>query len=372
MSRRFAELRGQSAVVAALDRALDEGRLAGALLFHGPAGIGKLTAAMALARELLCAAGSGGACGVCPGCRKLDAAALLHPDLTVLHPQGGKEEPAARGAEEGASAALDLHALQDEVRRHPAWRIPAETARRRLAQLYLSPSTSRRRLLLVLSGERLNEESANALLKVLEEPPARAVILLLSENASALLPTIRSRCRPFRFSTLPRDAIRRWLREVDPTLPEGQAALAAALSGGRPGRALELAPDPDLYLKRRARVGRILSEAVEAGRSPAAALSAAAAIFPEDEAADETLSVLADLVRDAMLLGSGSDVEALTHPESARSERRLGYSPGNAAALLPRIERAREDLRRFVNRQVALESLLLDLVNPPTPASAAD
>ena len=358
--------------MAALDRALDEDRLAGALLFHGPAGIGKLTAAMALARELLCAAGSAGACGVCTHCRKLDAAALLHPDLTVLHPQGGKEEPAALPAGESGSAALDLHALQDEVRRHPTWRIPAEAARRRLAQLYLSPAASRRRILLVLAADRLNEESANALLKVLEEPPARAGILLLSENAAALLPTIRSRCRSFRFATLARDTIRRWLKEVDPELPEEQARLAASLAGGRPGRALDLAPDPDLYVKKRSRLGEILAGAVGAGRSPAAALSAAAAIFPEDEATDETLSMLADLVRDAMLLGSGTDAAALTHAESARSERRLGYSPEEAAALLPRIERAREDLRRFVNRQMALESLLLDLVKPPTPASAVE
>ncbi len=327
---------------------------------------------MALARELLCTAGSAGACGECASCRKLDAAALLHPDLTVLAPQGGKEEPAARPSEEGASAALDLHALQDEVRRHPGWRIPAETARRRLAQLYLSPSTSPRRMLLVLASERLNDESANALLKVLEEPPARALILLLTENASALLPTIRSRCRAFRFATLARDEIRRWLREVDPGLPEGQAALAAALSAGRPGRALELAPDPERYLQRRSRLGKILAGAAEAGASPAAALSAAAALFPEDEPTDETLAVLADLVRDAMLLGSGCDVAVLTHPDSARSEQRLGVSPGRAAELLGRIERAREDLRRFVNRQVALESLLLDLVNPPSPASGGN
>ncbi len=351
---------------------MDENRLASALLFHGPAGIGKLTAAMALARELFCTAGSAGACGACSGCRKLDAAKLLHPDLAVLHPQGGKEEPAARPAEEGASAALDLHSLQDDVRRHPAWRIPAETARRRLAQLYLSPSLSPRRMLLVLSAERLNEESANALLKVLEEPPARAVILLLTENAAALLSTIRSRCRSFRFATLARDEIRRWLKEVDPGLPDEQTALAAALSGGRPGRALELAPNPERYLQRRSWLEKILAGAVEGGRSPAAALSAAAAIFPEDEATDEALAMLADLVRDTMLLGSGGDPKALTHPDSARSEQHLGISPGRAAELLGRIERAREDLRRYVNRQVALESLLLDLVNPPTPASSGN
>jgi DNA polymerase-3 subunit delta' len=333
--------------------------------------VGKLTAAIALARELLCAAGSGGACGVCPDCRKLEARALLHPDVTLLYPQG-REELAAKTAEEAASAAIDLHALQDEVRRHPAWRILAEPARRRLAQLYLSPSGSRRRLLLVLSAERLNEESANALLKVLEEPPSWALILLLCENAAALLPTIRSRCRAYRFGTLGREAIRGWLRGMDPGLSETTAVLTAALSGGRPGRALELARDPDNYLQRRSRLGSILLEARAAGASPASALAAAAAAFPEDDSAEETLSLLADLVRDAMLLESGCDTAVLTHAESARSERRLGYSPARAAALLPRIERAREDLRRFVSRPMALESLLLDLVISPTPSWAGD
>ena len=354
----------------ALERALDEDRLSAALLFHGPAGVGKLTAAMELARELLCAAGCGGACGICPVCRKLDASALLHPDLTLLYPQG-KDEP-AKAAEDAGSAAVDLHALQEEVRRRPGWRIPAEPARRRLAQLYLSPSVGRRRILLILSAERLNEESANALLKVLEEPPSRALILLLCENAAALLPTIRSRCRPFRFTTLGRDAILRWLRHVDPGVTEETATLAAALSGGRPGRALELARDPQAYLERRSRLGRILSETQQAGASPAAALSAAAAVFPDEDSTEETLTLLSDLMRDAMLLESGCDAGILTHAPSARRERLLGTSPERAAALLPRIERARSDLRRFVNRQLALESLLLDLVNSPTPSLDRD
>jgi hypothetical protein len=80
----------------------------------------------------------------------------------------------------------------------------------------------------------------------------------------------------------------------------------------------------------------------------------------------EDLAILSDLIRDAMLRGCGCSPRLLTDPAAASDETLPAFSPQEAAAHLVRVERAREDLRRYVNRQLALESLFLDLVKPPT------
>jgi DNA polymerase III delta prime subunit len=167
-AQRFSGLLGNTRTLQALSRALDENRLSPALLFHGPAGVGKLTSAVELARHLLCPSSEGSACGVCDSCRRVNAASLLHPDLGVLYPQK-KEDASEKAAADSPLPAPDLHSIQEEARNNASWRILADPARERLSQLFLSPSQGRRRILLVLAAERLQEESGNAFLKVLEE-----------------------------------------------------------------------------------------------------------------------------------------------------------------------------------------------------------
>ena len=360
--QRFSGLLGQPRACEALARALEEDRLSPALLFHGPAGIGKLTAAMELARHLLCPGGKNLACGQCDACRRVRASALLHPDIGLLYPQT-KEDAHERAGAETPPAAPDLHALQEEVRRNPSWRILAGPARERLSRLFLSPSGGVRHLLLILAAERLNEESGNALLKVLEEPPHAAVVILLCESPSSLLPTIRSRCQPFRFGTLSRRDVAAYL-SGEPGLDAAQASLLASLSGGRLGRALSLIEQVSTYRERRSQLSRILAQARRL-KSAAAALSAARELQTDDSEILEDLAVLSDLLRDAMLRGVGCPPALLTLPPGPAEDWAPAYLPEEAASLLVRVERTREDLRRYVNRQVALESLFLDLVTTP-------
>jgi DNA polymerase III subunit delta' len=364
---RFAGLLGHRRTLQALSRALDENRLSPALIFHGPAGVGKLTAAVELARHLLCPSEDGKACGECDSCRRVNPGALLHPDLGLLFPQK-KEDASEKSASEGPLAAPDLHSIQDEARNNASLRILADPARKRLSQLFLSPSVGRRRILLVLCADRLQEESGNAFLKVLEEPPSAAVLLLLCENISALLPTLRSRCQTFRFGTLSREDIARLLVS-ESGLPPAEAKVLASLSGGRIGSALSLARDAAGYRQRRSELSRLLGEARALG-SAAAALSAAGEIETAESATLEDLAILSDLLRDAMLRGCGCPPSLLTDPATAADGSLPTLHPREAAALLVRLERAREDLRRYVNRQLALESLFLDLVKGPSRSSS--
>ena len=243
----FSEIRGHEAPVSSLSRSIREDRVASALLFHGPSGVGKLTTALALCRGLLCEDAPAGTCGRCDSCRRVSAAALMHPDVGLLWPQPLKRKAGGKAGEEGddgerepedrPAGPLDPHSLQEEVRQDSRLRILAGPTRRRLSELFLSPGGGRRRILLILSAERLGDVSGNILLKVLEEPPGRAIIILLCESPSALLPTLRSRCQPYRFSPIPRSVVEDFLRARAAVSADG-ARLIASLAGGRIGSAL--------------------------------------------------------------------------------------------------------------------------------------
>ena len=372
----FQEVRGHRTLLSALSRSVREHRVASALLFHGMSGVGKLTAAIALCRALLCEGGGGGACGRCDSCRRVSATALIHPDVGILRPQPRSRRRDGESEEEGGEAEgveteesgedrpagpLDLQDLQEEVRQNPRWQILAGATRRRLGDLFLSPGGGRRRLLLVLAAERLGRVSGNILLKVLEEPPGSAVIILLCESPSALLPTIRSRCQSCRFPPLPREVVEDFLRLRGVEAPE--ARLTASLAGGRIGRALLLAREAGAYRARRGILSGLLTE-VRTSRSPAVCLAAAREVISEETDASEDFSILMDILRDAMLSGAGCPASLLTDARAEGAARPAGITALEAASLLVRVERARDDLRRSVNRQVALETLFLDLADP--------
>jgi len=362
-------IRGHDRIVGSLSRALEEGRLASSLLFHGPAGVGKLTVAMALCRSLLCARTAPTACNDCDACRRIEARALLHPDIGLLHPQPRKENAPDPLPPEPLSSP-DLQTLQDEVRRNATWRIPVGRARERLSDLSLSPALGSHRILVVLSAERLSEESGNALLKALEEPPGSALILLLCENISVLLPTLRSRCQPFRFAPLSRRRVEQFLLEQPGSEPD-QVLLIASLSGGRPGLALSLLGSAAAYRSRRSDLTRVFSQ-VRREKTPAACLACASGLLAEGGGPTDDLDILMDLLRDSMLRAAGCDPSLLSDPAPASPGSDLGLTAAEAAHLLVRVEQAREDLRRYGNRQLALESLLLDLTEPATLLSAGE
>jgi DNA polymerase-3 subunit delta' len=107
--------------------------------------------------------------------------------------------------------------------------------------LRLTPAEGGWRIAIVDAADEMNRNAANALLKILEEPPDRAVLLVVSHAPGRLLPTIRSRCRKLPLQPLPEVTVLQILRELAPELPAEEQLALARLSGGSPGRALELA-----------------------------------------------------------------------------------------------------------------------------------
>jgi len=153
-----------------------------------------------------------------------------------------------------------------------------------------------------------------------------------------------------------------YLKQSAGASPETSKRIAS-LSGGRIGSALALVRDSDAYLERRDLLSRLLSE-IRRDSSASVCLAAAGVLLSEPE---EDLSILMDILRDAMLAGAGAPAARLTR-KPGPSDRPI--PPLQAAFLLGRIEKARDDLRRNVNRQIALEALFLDLADSALPDSA--
>lgn len=225
---RFDLVPSQAAETAFLD-ALDRGRLHHAWLLCGPEGSGKATFAYRATRRLMQARPdpSRGPLGTRPDdpvARLISAQA--HPDLLVL-------ERAVEGGKTKKSISVDQ-----------ARDLPEFFAK--------SPSQSPYRVAIVDSADDLNLNAANALLKVLEEPPPRGVLFLISHAPGRLLPTIRSRCRRLAFTPWTQPALSDLL-ERRAALPAVEAERIAALAGGSPGRALDLASGATLEMDRLAR-----------------------------------------------------------------------------------------------------------------------
>ena len=209
-------------------------RLPHALLIHGRQGTGKLRFATALAQALLCEKpGAGRACGACPSCNWF--AGGSHPDFMHLEPVTEDS-----GEEEGATGKKRAQITVEQVRALSG---------------FLSVSTHRGgwRPVLLHPAEGLNPSAANALLKSLEEPPARTIFILVGHRLHQVLPTIKSRCQLLPLASPSREEAGRWLDAQGVS----NAGLASAYSGGAPLTAL--APPSENFWEMRQRFVRHLA-----------------------------------------------------------------------------------------------------------------
>lgn len=217
----FDSIFGQDGAIDSLRRAYLADRLPHGLIFAGPAGVGKFTTARALGKLFLCdKPDRDAACDACESCRAF--AAGNHPDWHVVtkeliryHDKTGKSKGINLGIEVVRAEIVD-----------PAGR---------------KPVLGRGKVFVVEQAEVMTAQSQNALLKTLEEPAGRALIVLLTDQAGSLLPTIRSRCQTVRFAALDVNRVAAELRQRGVDQPV--AAKAAALAGGSLGVALKWIED---------------------------------------------------------------------------------------------------------------------------------
>ena len=203
------------------------GRLPHAILLCGPRGIGKATLAFRFARFLLMKSSD------------------VSPEISDSTTDSGLATDAAssvfrRVASGGHADLLTIERAYDPRRRRLRSEIIVEDTREIAGFFRLTAAEEGWRIVVIDGAEEMNRNAANALLKILEEPPRRGLLLLVSHHPGRLLPTIRSRCRRLSLTALARPILARLLEHYRPELEKGEAEALAELSGGSIGRALEL------------------------------------------------------------------------------------------------------------------------------------
>lgn len=309
-----------------LNRALASNRIAHAYLFSGPEGVGKRLMALALARAIVCSEQRG--CGNCLPCRKIDH--QNHPDLHILEPDGNS--------------------------------IKIEQVRSFQKDLNLKPLEAPRKICLIKQADSMTIGAANALLKTLEEPRGDTLLILLTAQPNKLLATIRSRCQPLPFTRHPNSRIRAELERqlgIDST----ESHVLAALSEGSFKKAF--GKDRELYLEQRRELLKTLTGFSSGSILPildfAEKLSADRAVLLD------ILEIFQAFYHDVLMILHGRSDDELINLDLREKVHRVARRERVATILakLDALIETRRLLDRNVNRQLAMEVLLLELADCP-------
>ncbi len=368
---------GHEQVIQSLGSAAERGEIPASLLLHGPAGIGKQRIALWLAQRLVCGSPDGpNPCDRCQSCHLVQH--LEHPDVHWFFPL---PRPKASGSREKLGEALEeARAAELEVRRKEPFRatLPGELVGLYVSQMqilrrmaFARPAMSKRKVFIIGAAEDLvsqeaSTEAANALLKVLEEPPTDTVFVLTANDPDELLPTIRSRLLPVRVLPLPEETVARVLQAATGAT-EQQAKLAARVSEGSIGRALAFLPvdgEPGPLEEVRVHARELLDAAVHT--KAVDRLAAALAVGPAGARGifSDTLDLLALWIRDLAAVASNAaelvvNIDAIEHLRVLSG--RLPRASQGAPLALRSIDLARGMTRSNINPQLTLAWLLRDI-----------
>ena len=345
------QLTGNERVKNLLRRMLQAGRCPGAMLFAGEDGIGKKLFALELARALNCRAPQGlEGCGSCPACVR--TARFNYPqsndpdDLKQIiwtdHPDVG------------------MVVAPKRVLRVDQMRLIEREANFR-------PYEGNARVFLIEDADKLNEESSNELLKLLEEPPHTSHIILLTSRPAMLLPTIRSRCQMIRFSPLTAAEIEKHLLQ-NKIASANEARIRARIARGSLGRAI--ADEFDAYVEQRGAMLDVLKAlAVSDDRIQLLRSAEELNDARHKDEYESRLDILEALIRDAWMLSLQAPVEGVVNedllPELSKISERLDsrLPPG----WISQIEEMREQLIVTINRKVATDALFLTMAGAAPP-----
>ncbi len=359
---------GNKLAISILRRALEAKRVASAYLFHGPDGVGKSLAALNFAKALLCQKGKSDFCDACSSCRRVDSE--NHPDVHWYKPTG-------------KSRLVKI----DQIRKNL------------IPQAGLKPFESDWKIFIIVEADRMNDEAQNAVLKTLEEPPGESVLILVTSNPSALLPTIVSRCQPIPFLPIPKDELESAIVEKWGVGKE-EAHLVASLSCGSLGFARRLLDRENLsrrktFLNLLADIPRrsfheirAAAQAVEEELRQLAAslrqkedkrIKALGRAFTAEERDDlseesnariasivreeqeDVLNLLASWYRDLLVIKEGASPDMLTNSDMAEPIRNSAVSMSRDQILsgLKAVEEARRALALNLPLAFSLEVLFL-------------
>ena len=339
----FNQLVGNQGVKKLLKRMLESGRVPGALLFMGEEGVGKKLFAVELAKALNCRSPRGvEACDECSACRRI---------ANFNYPQSDKSEDWDQLIRtDHADVALVMA---------PKRVLKVDQMRSIEREANYRPFEGKARVFLVDDADKLNDSSANALLKTLEEPPRTSHVILITSRPAMLLPTIRSRCQVIRFSPLSVEEIEQYL-SADKTSKASEVRLRARLAGGSIGRALR--SDLEGYESQRAVMLRVLDAlAITGDRYQLLNVSEELNSAKYKDDYEAMLDILEGLIRDAwrLALGAKEIVNEDLRAQLAKISEKIDSR--NAARWIAETELLREQLTVNINRKVATDALFLSM-----------
>ena len=211
------KIQGQAGAVNYLRQSIRKDKVVSGYLFQGPSGVGKTLAASIFSGALNCRVAPGEGCGSCPDCRKVENG--TYPDIHFLAPSS-------------KSRLIVIDQIKEMQR-----------------MVYLRGYSDNWKVFIIQDADRMNRSTQNAFLKTLEEPPEKTILILITNQPGHLLPTIRSRCQKVIFSSWSYEMMKPFLMEKS-GISEAESHVLHSISGGCPGRALQLSEDEILNTRK--------------------------------------------------------------------------------------------------------------------------
>lgn len=323
----FGDIIGHQQMQQHLENAILSNKVGHAYLFQGDPGSGKRLMANTFAMALQCEAGGAKGCGQCHSCKQ--AVSRNHPDIIyVTH-----EKPNSIGV--------------DDIRGQL------------VSDVMIKPYNGKYKVYIVSEAEKMTVQAQNALLKTLEEPPAYAVILLLTTNASVLLDTIRSRCVLLNLKPVPDDQVRKYLME-NLEIPDYQADICVAFAQGSIGRAAALASSEN-FNAIKASAMQLVNNIKEMDINDV--ISGVKNVMQYKVDINDYLDILAVWFRDVLYFKATRDIDGIIFRDQLKGIRKNASTSSyeGLEVILKALQTAKTRLDANVNFDLTMELLFLTM-----------
>jgi DNA polymerase III subunit delta' len=364
----FADFVGNERIARALQGMLRRERVPSALLFTGARGIGKLTLARMFAQAANCERLKDDFCGECAACVRIARLSDPKPLIDAALAERGESADAAtiertplivEGNRDVWLIVPDPVRLRAPVVR-PMVRVGQLRAVQRAAHFH---PEGRRRLFILDGADTLRWSDADLLLKILEEPPETATLILLAPAPGLLPQTVRSRCLQFHFAPVPLEQIEAFLKERAQMKP-AERILRAQLSDGSPGVALAIDPQESARLRRSVLA---LLERGAAGSNYSEIFAATAQLAKQErESFENILAVFYSLLTDLLEISESPESSLLRNPDLRRELESFAKKVSATWVLRATqgLDQLESGLRRNIARQLGLDAVVVSLGQP--------